>query len=154
MEVKFNVDEKSGKIREFAISGDDLDSDVMEKVFKTIKEKLGSIESAGTRKASVMASDIADLSADKLTIKDRLRLFLRFEYRNSWFTSLDVKGRYEKQYGEEIKLSTVSTYLSRLHTEGFLERRGNRVEREYRIIEEPGEGMSVIDAGKSVIRER
>lgn len=133
MEVKFNFDEKSGRIREFTVSGEDLNSESLEKVFAALKQKLGDTGENRAPQPSIMARDITDLSSDKLTIKDRLKLFLKFEYRGRWFTTLDVKDRYEKQYGDEIKLSTVSTYLSRLNNEGFLERRGNRVEREYHI---------------------
>jgi len=84
---------------------------------------LGSSEEVKAEKMSVMTKDIADLSADKPTIKERLSLFLKFEFSGQWFTSLVVKSQYERQYGVEIKLSTVSTYLTRLTGEGFLERR-------------------------------
>jgi hypothetical protein len=146
MEIKINMDERSGKITAFTILGDDLSTEAMERAFLFVKGKLD--ESAGSARAagSVMAKDIDDLSADRLTIKDRLKLFLKFEYPTTWFGTIDVKGRYEKQYGEEIKISTVSTYLSRLHNEGFLERRGNKIEREYRIApiaESPVQGAPV-----------
>ena len=136
MEIKINMDEKSGKITSFSVLGEDLSADAMERACLFVKGKLQPT-SAPARDQSIMAKDISDLSQDTLTIKDRLKLFLKFEYRNAWFNSIDVKERYEKQYGEEIKISTVSTYLSRLHNEGFLERRGNKVEREYFIAQRP-----------------
>jgi hypothetical protein len=132
MEIKINMDEKSGKITAFSILGDDLSAQAMEQALLFVKSKFGENEQS-VRKPSVMAKDINDLSAEKLTIKERLKLFLKFEYPGTWFGTIDVKDRYERQYGEEIKISTVSTYLSRLHKEGFLDRRGNKVEREYRI---------------------
>ncbi len=132
MEIKINMDEKSGKITAFSILGEDLNAHAMEQALLFVKSKFGENDQ-GAQKPSVMAKDVNDLPADRLTIKDRLKLFLKFEYHTTWFSTIDVKDRYERQYGEEIKISTVSTYLSRLHNEGFLERRGNKVEREYRI---------------------
>ena len=141
MEIKFNLDEKSGKITAFSVAGDDLNVHSMEQALLFVKSKFGENDRSAQQPASVMTRDIADLSSDRLTIKDRLKLFLKFEYRNAWFGTVDVKDRYERQYSEEIKISTVSTYLSRLHNEGFLERRGNKVEREYSIaVLEPALG--------------
>ncbi len=72
---------------------------------------------------------------DSLTLKERLEMFLRFEYPKVWFSSLDVKRQYETVYGS-INLSTVSTYLARMYRDNILLRRGNRNQREYRIREE------------------
>ena len=132
MEIKVNVDEKSGKITQLTVSGDGLYMDSVQKALSAFAKNFGGAE--GSHEPT-MAKDILDLAADKYTIKERLRLFLKFEFRNLWFTSLQVKDKYERQYGEEIKISTVSTYLTRLYNEGFLERRGNRVEREYHVID-------------------
>jgi hypothetical protein len=68
-----------------------------------------------------------------LTISERLELFLKYEYPRIWFSSQDIQKHYEKIYGP-IKLSTVSTYLSRMFSKNLLERRGNRTQREYRYI--------------------
>lgn len=70
-----------------------------------------------------------------LTLKERLEMFLRFEYPGVWFTSLNVKKHYESVYGR-IGLSTVSTYLARMARENILIRRGNRNQREYRFNDE------------------
>lgn len=70
-----------------------------------------------------------------LSIKERLEMFLRFEYPGAWFSSLDVKRQYENVYGK-IGLSTVSTYLARMCHENILVRRGNRNQREYHFKEE------------------
>ncbi|MFZ3384667.1 MAG: hypothetical protein WA144_12145 [Candidatus Methanoperedens sp.] len=70
-----------------------------------------------------------------LTLKERLEMFLRFEYPRVWFTSLDVKKQYDSVYGK-IGLSTVSTYLARMSRENILIRRGNRNQREYRFKDE------------------
>ena len=73
--------------------------------------------------------------SQKLTLRERLEMFLRFEYPRVWFTSLDVKRQYEFVYGK-IGLSTVSTYLARMSHENILIRRGNRNQREYRLKDE------------------
>ena len=135
--IQINVDEKSGKITAFTIQGEDLKPEVMERAIDSIRQSFTGNAPAQAQAASVMAKDIRDLSADRLTIKDRLTLFLKFEYGDAWFSTLDVKAKYEKTYNEELKISTVSTYLSRLHNEGFLARRGNKIEREYHIAATP-----------------
>ncbi|OPY28816.1 MAG: hypothetical protein A4E28_01277 [Methanocella sp. PtaU1.Bin125] len=145
MEIKINMDEKSGKITAFSVIGEDLNAQSMEQVLRFVKSKFGESDRSVQKPAPVTAEDIVSRSAEKLTIKERLTLFLKYEYRDAWFGTVDVKDRYERQYGEEIKISTVSTYLSRLHKEGFLTRRGNKVERQYRIasIEPHLEGAPV-----------
>lgn len=73
----------------------------------------------------------------KLTITERLELFLKYEYPHVWFSSLNIQKHYERIYGP-IKLSTVSTYLSRMFGKKLLERRGNRTQREYKYISDEG----------------
>ncbi len=41
---------------------------------------------------------------------------------DDWFTSLDLRAFYEQRFGNEISLSMISTYLSRLVDKGFLYR--------------------------------
>lgn len=45
------------------------------------------------------------------------------EFRNMDFSSRDIKNRYEERIGKSIPLSTVATYLMRLHDKGLLMRR-------------------------------
>jgi hypothetical protein len=95
------------------------------------------LSSAKTRPVPLppISSSVEDLSHDSLTLKERLEMFLRFEYPRIWFTSLDVKRHYESVYGK-INLSTVSTYLARMHRDNILERKGNHNQREYRFMEQ------------------
>lgn len=51
-----------------------------------------------------------------------------------WFSSKDVILAYQDEYGEKIKPSTTSTYLSRLSSMGYLVKRGTRRIRQYRCI--------------------
>jgi hypothetical protein len=68
------------------------------------------------------------------TLMDRLEGFVRYEFSNTWFTTQELRERYET-IADDIKLSTVSTYLSRMNRDGILDRRGNRNNRQYRVIE-------------------
>ncbi|RLI29303.1 hypothetical protein DRO58_00055 [Candidatus Bathyarchaeota archaeon] len=61
-----------------------------------------------------------------------------------WFSSRDVQAEYEELYGEPIRLSTVSTYLKRLHNSGFLLRSGSRAMRAYKL-----NSMSISDVSGS-----
>lgn len=67
------------------------------------------------------------------TLMDRLENFIRFEFPDSWFTTQQLRDKYET-VSDDIKLSTVSTYLSRMNRDGQLERKGNRNNRQYRLI--------------------
>ncbi|MDH7597671.1 MAG: hypothetical protein QHG98_08065 [Methanothrix sp.] len=67
------------------------------------------------------------------TLMDSLAEFIKYEFRDQWFTSQQLRERYET-VRDDIKLSTVSTYLSRMHQDGILDRRGNRNNREYRLL--------------------
>ncbi|MDP2845113.1 MAG: hypothetical protein Q8N79_03430 [Candidatus Methanoperedens sp.] len=84
---------------------------------------------------SIPASFSTGIESQPLTLKERLEMFLRFEYPRVWFSSLDVKRRYESVYGK-INLSTVSTYLARMYRDNILERKGNRNQREYHFNDE------------------
>jgi len=55
------------------------------------------------------------------------------EFRNMDFSSKDVKNRYEERIGKPIQLSTVATYLMRLHDKGFLVRRKRGREYIYQV---------------------
>lgn len=88
-------------------------------------------------KTKVEETPFSAIDEKPLTLKERLEMFLRFEFPEAWFSSLDVKRRYESVYGK-INLSTISTYLARMQRNNLLERRGNRNQREYRLkVESP-----------------
>lgn len=68
------------------------------------------------------------------TLMDRLGDFIKYEFSNTWFTTQELRERYET-VADDIKLSTVSTYLSRMNRDGLLDKKGNRNNRQYRLIE-------------------
>jgi len=60
---------------------------------------------------------------------DKVLLVVRRNFPIVWFTAKEVQKVYEREIGEPISLSAVSTYLSRLANRGILMRTkdGNRV---------------------------
>lgn len=67
-----------------------------------------------------------------LTTMETLQGFLETDFVDGWFTSLDIQRGYREVHGA-VSLSTVSTYLARLHRAGHLERGGNRRRWAYRL---------------------
>jgi len=84
---------------------------------------------------SPFLSDPSEVDSEDLTIKERLAYFLRYDKRSpgDWFTSSQIKRIYEEAYGEQVGISTLSTYLANMHSEGILVRKGSRAKREYRL---------------------
>ncbi|VVB73074.1 Uncharacterised protein [uncultured archaeon] len=80
------------------------------------------------------AANAYDYPGSSGTLMDRLEGFIKFEFSNTWFTTQELREKYET-VADDIKLSTVSTYLSRMNRDGLLDRRGNRNNRQYRLIE-------------------
>ncbi len=60
---------------------------------------------------------------------DKVLLVVRRNFPVVWFTAKEVQKVYEREIGEPISLSAVSTYLSRLANRGILmkTRNGNHV---------------------------
>lgn len=59
---------------------------------------------------------------------------IRTKVNSVWFTGKDLSLLYAEKYHEPIKPSTISTYLSRLYTNGYLERKGNRSCWQYKLL--------------------
>jgi hypothetical protein len=73
-------------------------------------------------------------SSSELSKIDKVRLIADKEFPIGWFSSRDVQASYEEQFNEPIRLSTVSTYLSRLADKGVLTKGGFPNQRRYRIV--------------------
>lgn len=112
---------------------------VMEKIAYSVAEALGpraikEVENFLVNERLSLSTDYPyDLESDDLTIKERLVGFLRFDERapQGWFTSSQVRKIYEEVFDENVRLSTISTYLASLHSDGTLERKGSRAKRSY-----------------------
>jgi len=59
---------------------------------------------------------------------------IKSQLSKSWFTSKELSLMYREQYHESIKPSTISTYLTRIYNNGYLERNGNRSCWQYRVV--------------------
>ena len=72
---------------------------------------------------------------ETMTQKEKLLLLLRHSHPGEWVRSQEIQEEYEILFGERIKLSSLSTYLSRFYESGLLQRRGSRAQWEYRLQE-------------------
>ncbi|MDI9643782.1 MAG: hypothetical protein QFX35_01020 [Candidatus Verstraetearchaeota archaeon] len=68
------------------------------------------------------------------TTKEKLMGIITADLNKVWFTSKDLSLLYQERYREPIKASTISTYLTRLYSNGYLERKGNRSCWQYRLV--------------------
>jgi len=73
---------------------------------------------------------------DNLSMREKVELVLLRCFKHGWFTSNDVQEQYINLFKEEVPLSSISTYLSRIYDESkdsMLERSGNRKQYRYRL---------------------
>lgn len=85
-------------------------------------------------KPEYMPSWLVEYNLDNLSQKDKVYLLLRKNHPSEWVKSTDLQEEYSNIFGEEIKLSSISTYLARFYEHGAVERRGSRAQREYKLI--------------------
>jgi len=73
-------------------------------------------------------------SGEGLTKFEKIQSIIENNFSSSWFSAKEVQSEYENTTGEQIGLSTVSTYLSRLSEQGLLikQKISNRIR--YRLI--------------------
>ncbi|MCJ7442953.1 MAG: hypothetical protein MUO26_00215 [Methanotrichaceae archaeon] len=127
MRIKIEIENKSFK------SAHEFESQNMEG--EAIREKIiGFLTASG-----VFSNFDEDVHAAKSydvgeTLMERLEKFIKYEFPDAWFTSQELRERYET-VSDDIKISTVSTYLSRMSRDGLVERKGNRNNRQYRLVQ-------------------
>ena len=73
-------------------------------------------------------------SEKSLTKFEKIRSIIENKFSSSWFSAKDVQSEYENATGEQIGLSTVSTYLSRLSDRGLLVKQKISNRTHYRLI--------------------
>ena len=66
-------------------------------------------------------------------IFERIQKIISSYFSDRTFVSKDIREYYEETYGENLSLSTTSTYLSRLVDKGILVRSGSSFEWQYNI---------------------
>ena len=72
-----------------------------------------------------------------MTKIEKVRIVAQNKFPLGWFSSKDLQSEYEKQFNEPIRLSTASTYLSRLTERGFFIRKGSSKQLLYRTVTIP-----------------
>jgi hypothetical protein len=82
------------------------------------------------------ADTLSERSVAEMPKIKKVRLTAEKNFPIGWFSSRDLQLAYEKQFNEPIRLSTASTYLSRLTDRGFFIRGGASNQRRYRIMTE------------------
>ncbi len=78
--------------------------------------------------------NVAEQTPKTKTSKEKLLDVIRSQLSKVWFTSKDLSLLYIEHYHESVKPSTISTYLTRLYTNGYLERTGTRACWQYRLV--------------------
>jgi hypothetical protein len=76
----------------------------------------------------------ATRSASEMSKIERVRLAAERNFPVGWFSSKQLQAAYEKQFNEPIRLSTASTYLSRLADRGFFSKQDTSNKIRYRIV--------------------
>lgn len=77
---------------------------------------------AGVASPRPASSGVETSMSISTEIYSRIKNIVKSYFKGGYFTSNQVKEVYEEVYNEEVKLNTVSTYLSRLYNEGRLNR--------------------------------
>ncbi|MCK9565074.1 MAG: hypothetical protein M0Q43_03370 [Methanothrix sp.] len=129
MRIRIEIEDKSLK-SSHEFESQDMDGEALRDRIIGFLSASGVFEGRGESIAP--ATSARDYS--KGTLMDRLEDFIRHEFTNTWFTTQELRERYET-VADDIKLSTVSTYLSRMNHDGLLDKRGNRNNRQYRLME-------------------
>jgi len=154
--IRVEIEEDGNKSCIEVTSDKDL-SDIY-KLIGSFVEGLKAPSSSLSGASSSASSDIykdQEVPRFKFSLVDRFKRFVIFEFSDRWFTSKEVKETFDKEYKDNIKMSTVSTYLSRMCKEDLLERRGDRNNREYRVIlGENGTNSVVTDTFLSANKKR
>jgi hypothetical protein len=132
VEVTDDAGMKSSIEKEGALQFGMFKRAVINEVLKFLEEQLSLIP----------VQDVRDPYTEGLTIKERLASFLQYDPHapRGWFTSSQIQRIYEETFEESARLSTISTYLAKLHVEGVLEWKGSRARRQFRVVhaQEPG----------------
>jgi hypothetical protein len=134
MKIKIEISEGKTKSN-LVIEGEDLFSAKQRiEQFLDFAYKTSDAGTGPTFKPEFVPEWIGEYDIRSLSQKEKLYIILEREHKKEWVRSQDMKEEYEKIWGDEIKLSSVSTYLARFHEQGQMERKGSRAQREYRFF--------------------
>lgn len=73
-------------------------------------------------------------SISEMSKIDKVRSIAEKNFPVSWFSSKELQAAYEQQFNEPIRLSTASTYLSRLADRGFFIKKHVSNQLHYRFL--------------------
>ena len=73
-------------------------------------------------------------STSEISKIEKVRLVAEKSFPIGWFSSKELQSVFEKQFDEPIRLSTASTYLSRLADRGFFIKKRVSNQLRYRIM--------------------
>jgi hypothetical protein len=76
----------------------------------------------------------SSLSSGSVSRFEKVHSVIQKSFPLVWFSSKEIQSFYEKELREPLGLSTVSTYLSRMASKGFLLRTGGPNNLKYRLI--------------------
>lgn len=123
---------------------DGLPSSIVESISSAIQ---GTTEAVSSTEGTVEHPEIPDV--ESWTVRQKVRYIVLRNCRHGWFTSKDIQELYDHTFHPPIPLATASTYLSRMHKEGSLTRRGSAAQREYRLnIEDLTDEIAAVLAHK------
>jgi hypothetical protein len=107
---------------------DGLPSSIVESISTALQ---GTNEAVSSSEGTIEPPEIPDF--ESWTVRQKVRYIVLRNCRHGWFTSKDIQELYDHTFHPPIPLATASTYLSRMHKEGSLTRRGSAAQREYRL---------------------
>ncbi len=73
-------------------------------------------------------------TSSKASKFEKVRLIVQKRFPITWFSSKDIQSMYEQEFKEPIRLSTISTYLSRMTDRGILQKGGMSNRRHYQAL--------------------
>ncbi len=130
MRVRVEIQDEEGMRTSMEREGESVNETFR---YKTIKDIVKFLED---QIPSPSAAESYDIKNEDLTIKERLAFFLRYDERapTDWFTTSELRRIYEGAYDDNVKLSTMSTYLADMYSDGILTRKGSRAGRRYKVV--------------------
>jgi len=130
MKVRVEVTDEEGMKSSIEKEGD-LQIEMLRQL--TIRDVIKFLEA---QLSPLPVRDAYDCESEDLTIKERLASFLRYDERapKGWFTSSQIRRIYDAVFEENVRLTTISTYLASMHSDGILKRKGSRAKREYLLV--------------------
>ena len=142
--IEINFDEK-GKVKKLTFGEEVSTSKIMEIVNNIRNPQDVNLKKTADESYLQNIQKNENLDLDNLSIMDKLMLIIKRQMKYGWFTSKDIQEFYQVEYREDVKISTISTYLSRMFEDKTLDRRGSRKRREYRLITEKVEQIPLIE---------